>query len=62
MANAILENLEKKYQLSEKDRLAIIGAGGPSVFEVIEKKREEFKAMNGDYFGQQPIKMMGVRS
>lgn len=62
MANAIIENSEK-YRLSEKDRLAIIASNPePSIFEVIEKKRETFMAMHGDYFGQQSTQMMGVRS
>ena len=64
MAKTIVKNSEiKKYQLSEKNRQAILAPNPfPSVWEVIEKQRAAFKAMYGDYWGQQPVKMMGGRS
>ena len=58
----IVKTSEKEYRLSEKDRLAIIKSKPePSIFDVVEKKREDFKALYGDYFGQHYTEMLGLR-
>ena len=62
MVETILETAEKTYRLPEKDRLAILKSKpGPSIYDVIESKREAFREINGDDFGQQSVNIARVQ-